>query len=536
MTQDEAKRSWSYGLAIATLALACVLLGAVNVWRWVEGRRAVEASRVNASAASPGPGTDPAQGGPAQVGTPGEPDAGDPSRKERRPSPGDTPPGGNGHTGSATGAGAEGKPFPTPAGAAPGEEGTPLANPHPAGSMEPPGAVAPQNARPSEAVAGASHPPAAGAAVPEKSRADDESPAGADPSDRTPPALSHLRFDPAVVEGGSATTLTIEATDGLSGVKSVRGEIGSPGGSAVLPLWLQDSQDGRSFTYVVNIPPSAEAGVWFVKWLYLTDVANNSALIQAGSPKTAPPGGTFSVSSRESDSIAPDVVGVTFAQEAIETEDWNVVRAEVGDDLSGVTAVSGACRSPAGFALVPFTCALNAGTGLWEGNVMIPESADCGVWSVQQLTAKDKAGNTTHLTAESPLLAQAGFAVARPLCDGSPPTLEAFTLSQAVVASDAGAEILLGAAVQDVGSGAATLTGWFEGPVTEGGQRTRADFTCAADPEHADAPWTGKVSVPRFAPKGMWKLRSILLEDKARNVREYTPADPVMAGGVFEVR
>jgi hypothetical protein len=516
MTQDQSKRPWGFGLAVATLALACVILGAINIRRWLETRRrAVETLDANSSPASADP--LPSDPGPVPSGPSDESGAmargkGDVQGAEHDPSP-------------LLAAGA-----PPETAGSPG--GADLTSPTVHGSPQPVTGetVAPrQEGLPSEA----------GAASPEASRTpEEETPAGSDASsDRTPPVLGPLRFEPAVVEGGSATTLTIQATDTLSGVKSVRGEIQSPSGSATLPIGLQETQDGHSFTYVMNIPPAAETGVWFVKWLHLTDVANNSALIQAASARLAPPGGTFSVSSSESDSIPPDVVEVSFDKEEIEDEDWNLIRVEVRDDLSGVASVTGACRSPSGSALIPFTCALNAESGLWEGNIMLPESAACGVWSVQQLSAKDKAGNTTHLTAESRTLGHVGFTVApRANCDSSPPTLDGFALSQTIVPGDVATEILVSATVHDEGSGAASMTGWFEGPVSEGGQPTKNYFNCTPDPENPEAPWTGKVLVPQFAPKGLWKVRVIRLEDKARNAREYTPGDPVLSGGAFEVR
>jgi len=534
MIRDESKR-WGYGLTIAALALACVILGAINVWRWLETRRRAVESGVAAhvSSADPVP-----SGGAVPTGESGHRDAGpeagpaDPSRENRLVTRKEGDVQGGEHDPSPLQAAG----MPPEAAGSPG--GADLTSPTASGSSPPviDDTVAPRQAGlPSEARA----------ASPEESRTpeaspapEEETPADADTtSDRTPPVLGQLRFEPAVVEGGSATTLTIQATDSLSGVKSARGEIQSPSGSAALPLWLQQTKDGNSFTYVVKIPASAETGVWFLKWLHLTDVANNSALIQAASATTAPPGGTFSVSSSESDSIPPDVVEISFDKEEIEDEGWNLIRVEVRDDLSGVASVTGACRSPSGSALIPFTCALNAESGLWEGNVMLPENSACGTWSVQQLSAKDKAGNTTHLTADSRTLGHAGFTVApRANCDSSPPTLDAFVLSQTIVPGDVATEILITATVHDEGSGAASMTGWFEGPVTEGGQPTKNYFNCTPDPEHLEAPWTGKVLVPQFAPKGPWKVRVIRLEDKAKNAREYTPSDPVLSGGAFEVR
>src|SRR5262249_34001451 len=140
---------------------------------------------------------------------------------------------------------------------------------------------------------------------------DDGSDANAPDSDRTPPTLQMIRFDPPMVEGGGAVTLTVQASDDLSGVKSVKGEVRSPNGSAVLPVLLQAAGGGAS-SNAISIPREAESGVWFMKWMSLTDGARNSTLIQANTPAGAPSGGSFSVFSSESDSTAPDVIQVWF--------------------------------------------------------------------------------------------------------------------------------------------------------------------------------------------------------------------------------
>jgi len=197
----------------------------------------------------------------------------------------------------------------------------------------------------------------------------------------------------------------------------------------------------------------------------------------------------------------------------------------------------GACQSPSKAALIWFTCALNPTSGSWEGDVQVPKDADCGAWGIQQLSVQDKAGNTTLLKSDSPLVARAGFQVAfRADCDSTAPTLDAFNLSPTTVSSATATEIQVTATVHDDGSGAVTMTGWFEGPAASGGQAPKNYFRCSPNPNDPAAPWTGTIQVPQLAAKGTWKVGVIRLEDKAHNSREYTSADPVVLGRVFEVQ
>ncbi len=356
-------------------------------------------------------------------------------------------------------------------------------------------------------------------------------------SDRTPPLLHAFRFDPPVVEGGSVTTLTVQASDDQSGVKSFRGEIRSPNGLATLWFGSQDSGNGIVSTLTIALPLEAETGVWYVSWISMIDGADNSSLVRASSPATAPPGGTLTVSSPESDSAAPEVRQVWFDQTTVGDGEKNVIGIEARDDRSGVASIMGACQSPSRSALIWFKCAQNEGSGIWEGDVPIPRNADCGEWVVHHLEAKDKAGNTTVLSANSPLLARASFQVSSGAdCDSSPPTFEAFDLSPKVVSNETAAEILVTATVHDDGTGTAAMSGWFEGPVSSGGQIPKNFFYCSPAPKDPEAPWTCKVQVPQLAAWGTWKVGVIRLQDKALNSREYTAADPVVSGRVFEVQ
>jgi len=356
-------------------------------------------------------------------------------------------------------------------------------------------------------------------------------------SDHTPPVLKLLSFDPPVVEGGKVTKLTVKASDDLSGVKGVRGEIRSPNRSALLPFGTGETGSGDVSTFAIKIPPQAESGVWYISWISLTDGAANSSLFQAGGPAAAPPGGTLTVSSSESDSTPPEVVQIWFDKAMVSGGEKNAIRVEARDDSSGVASIIGACQSRFATALLWFTCTLNPESGIWEGDVLIPRNADCGEWVVQQLVAKDKAGNTTLLSGDSPPLGQAGFSVSsRNDCDSTPPTLDEFDLSRTIVSSETSNEIVATATIYDEGSGAASKSGWFEGPVSTGGQVPKSYFQCAPVPNDPAAPWTCRILVPQLAAVGTWRVGVIRLEDRAHNFRQYTHVDPVVSNLIFEVQ
>ncbi len=364
-----------------------------------------------------------------------------------------------------------------------------------------------------------------------------KTPVEADPtSDRTPPVLQSLGFDPREVAGGSATTLLVQVSDDLSGVKSVWGMLRSASGAAMLQFGPQGQSDGNLTAFRISIPAEAETGVWYVSMLDLTDQAGNSD-VQRYTAATVPAGGTLRVVSSESDSTAPEVLQIWVEKASVDGGEKNAVRIEARDDRSGVASIMGFFQNPTKSAQIWFTCALNEGSGYWEGSVPVPANADCGEWTLQYLKAVDNAGNIAYLQGNVPPMAGVGFRVSGGTdCDSSPPTLEAFELSPTVVSNQAATEILITATVRDVGTGAVSMTGWFEGPVSTSGETPKNYFFCSPNRSNPDAPWTGKIMVPQYAPKGTWKVGTIRLQDKALNFRQYSSADPVVAGVVFEVQ
>ena len=575
-------RLWIGRLLIAGVVVECLVLGAVHVRRWIgNDHRIGGASGVPMPGAEPREGPSPSPPSPSpQVaptrdpGSPGErrtsadgrsdPDgggrtgtqaAGDVRRGNSNPGPSvaDGPSGGTGSSGAMDPAkapqGAAGVAVPgmnarplTASGAAPpGGSSTPASGRagFPSGgtvgpSVSPPMPGMPVAGRDADA-SGAPKPDEDGPAEPDKP---DEDGSGEDDSgaDSTPPVLESLRFDPAQIEGGSVTMLTVQASDAKSAMKSVWGEVRSPNRSAALSFGSNVS-GGTVFNFPISLPRSAQTGTWYVAWLSLTDGAGNAKLIQAASASAAPPGGTFAAFSSESDATPPEVLQVWFDRSAVGPGEKNAIMVQARDDRSGVASVMGACQSPSKSALIWFSGALNDDSGTWVGDVTVPKTADCGEWVLLNLAVKDKAGNTTLLQADSPLLGRAGFRVASGSdCDFAAPTLDAFDLSPAIVLSGTATEIVVTAKVYDVGSGAATMTGWFEGPAQAGGQSPKNYFTCLPDPHDPDAPWTGKIQVPQLAARGTWKVGAIRLEDKAKNSRTYTSADPVVSGRVFQVQ
>jgi hypothetical protein len=353
-------------------------------------------------------------------------------------------------------------------------------------------------------------------------------------SDRHPPVLAYLRFDPPEIRDGNLATLSVGATDDLSGVKFVFGTVRSPSEAAIIPFTAQDEAGTGVFTTRIAIPRQAETGDWFVGSLQIVDKADNP-LNLAFAKATVPAGGSLRVTSDDSDSVAPTVHRVSVDKATVAAGEKVQILVDVDDDRSGVASVTGTFQSPTKSAFVPFGCRDN-GDSTWVGDVSIPASANCGEWTLGQLRVADKANNTAYLTSDAPEVGTVAFVVTGGGgCDSEPPVVDGVSVSPAVVSNAAASEVVLSFTIHDDGSGVGSLSGRIEGPVSATGQVPKIFFAWASDPQHPDAPITTKIPVPQFAARGTWSIVLVQVMDKARNTRTYNKNDPALAGGSFTV-
>ena len=354
-------------------------------------------------------------------------------------------------------------------------------------------------------------------------------------SDRRSPVLQSLRFDPQEIKDGGKALLYVEATDDLSGIKAVYGSVRSPSGAALVPFSARDATGGGVFSATIAIPARGETGDWFVANLQLIDKAEN-ALALSFVRATVPEGGALRVVSDDSDSTAPTVHRVSVVKGSVDAGERNQIVVDIDDDRSGVAQVTGAFQSPSKAAFIPFTCAHIGESPTWEGDVAIPENADCGEWTLRQLRVVDKANNSAFLSMDAPQVGHVSFLVSGGgECDAEPPVIDALYFSPTVVSNATAAEILVTVRAHDGQSGVGSLSGWIEGPVSVNGQAPRIYFECVPDPNDGGGAMTKRIIVPQFAAKGTWRVVLAQVADKARNTRAYNRDDPALRDATFTV-
>jgi len=346
-------------------------------------------------------------------------------------------------------------------------------------------------------------------------------------TDTAPPQLGGAEFIPAQVQDDGETMFAAIVTDNLSGVRSVSGVIASPSGAL---QGFAGQREGETDRWVsrIKIPRDAAEGTWAVKYLTLSDNANNSVNLNQNSGL---PQATFRVTSSASDSAAPSLKGVYLERNAMNAGERNTVFVQTDDDKSGVSLVSGVFVSPSRQARIGFGCRQGGG-GVWECVVAPPACLDCGAWKLEQIQLQDKANNMATFRADNPLVQAITLDISGDKCDAGPPNLIALSVSPLVVSNAEGGTIQVQAQVQDDACGVASLSGQAVPTGAQGGgQRIYFSFQPSQDGQN----FFGQIVVPKHAAKGTWAIGWIQALDKGHNLKAYSSNDPVVSRVTFRV-
>jgi hypothetical protein len=347
-------------------------------------------------------------------------------------------------------------------------------------------------------------------------------------SDTHAPTLISVMFNPPEVHDGEETTLLVSATDDLSGVRSISGTIMAPSG-AVQGFALQREAETERYVAKITVPKDAAEGVWSVNYLSLIDNASNAATItaaQGGLPGTA----SFKVVSSRSDASGPSLKALWIERPAMKAGEKNTIFITAEDDKSGVNLVSGVFISPAKHARIGFVC--RPGSGSWECELSTPACIDCGDWQLEQVQLQDKANNMTTISASNPLVANLRVNITGDRCDSTPPALQSIVLDRAVVPNIEESVITISATASDDSCGIMSMSGQVTGPATGGAApRLYFSFTPAGDPI-----WVGRITVPKLAAKGMWRISWIQVLDQGHNLKTYSQGDPALGAAAFLVQ
>jgi len=352
----------------------------------------------------------------------------------------------------------------------------------------------------------------------------------ADPnSDTTPPQLIAVEFNPPQIHDGEETMLIITADDDISGIRGISGTLTSPTGKALQGFAQQREGESKRYISRVTIPKDAEEGTWKISFLNMSDLATNMSTLNFAQG-TIPPNAVLKVISSRSDSSPPTLRAVSIGRRAMHTGESNSLFIEAEDDKSGVRLVSAVFVSPAKQARLGYGCKKGDGDN-WECSVTPPECLDCGEWQLEQVQMQDNANNYTTVRADNPLVAAVRLNIAGATCDSGPPVIQNLALDKPFLAISQGdLTMTVRVQVSDDSCGIGGLSGQVTGPGTNAGT------FFAFSPEGGEGSWVGTFRLDPKAPRGIWKVQSVTVNDKGQNLRIYYASDPVLARGQFVVK
>lgn len=109
--------------------------------------------------------------------------------------------------------------------------------------------------------------------------------------DNTPPQMTSIQLNPTVVSNAtdSVIQVTITATDDLSGVRDISGQVMGPPQGGQKPYYFQLSKTAEPTTFVgtFTVRKLSAKGVWKVVWVSVTDNANNLKTYSTADPLLA---------------------------------------------------------------------------------------------------------------------------------------------------------------------------------------------------------------------------------------------------------
>lgn len=250
--------------------------------------------------------------------------------------------------------------------------------------------------------------------------------------DTVPPTIQSITFSPSTVDvstGPQTVTLEIRITDAASGLNLT----GSSSGIGVRPVMAPANytqwrtiltstslssgtvNDGV-YRLPITIPQYSQSGTWRVGIVQLKDNAGNELFASNNFNSGALPSATLQVlSSSPVDIIAPQVSSLTISPAFVNVTNSSqtvTVTATVTDSLAGVEEQFGcyvflgsASGGQSQFAWLSRTSGTPQ-SGLYRGNVTLPQFSEIGTWRPSSLLCRDQANNQLSISGQTEFLAR----------------------------------------------------------------------------------------------------------------------------------
>ena len=372
-------------------------------------------------------------------------------------------------------------------------------------------------------------------------------------ADTTPPVIKSISVDKKMGTNGDNITVTIDASDDISGIKMIRAYYTAPTGSSSKAIYLNKNAEGK-YTGVVTIGQNDEIGMWKISFVTLVDNASNSIDV-CNTERSSNPGsgilqdlssGGFEVSGTTPDTNPPVIKSISVDKKMGTNGDNITVTIDASDDISGIKMIRAYYTAPTGSASKAIYLNKNA-EGKYTGVVTIGQNDEIGMWKISFVTLVDNASNSIDVCnterSSNPGsgilqdLSSGGFEVSGTTPDTNPPVIKSISVDKKMGTN--GDNITVTIDASDDISGIKMIRAYYTAPT---GSASKAIYLN----KNAEGKYTGVVTIGQNDEIGMWKISFVTLVDNASNSiyvcnteRSSNPGSGILqdlSSGGFEVK
>ena len=347
-------------------------------------------------------------------------------------------------------------------------------------------------------------------------------------SDSTEPVLHEIEIDKTRATKGEEILITAEASDDISGIKSISISFKAPSGSASKYTYLNKDSDGK-YRGTLDIGDYYAEGIWKAEIIKLEDNAGNSYSLLNNELFSSPgfennvlmdlSHMNFEVYGTLEDNTEPVLTNIEIDKTRATKGEEILIAAEASDDISGIKSISIWFKAPSGSAS-KYTYLNKDSDGKYRGKLDIGDYYAEGIWKAEIIKLEDNAGNS-YSVFNNELFSSPGFEnnvlmdlnhmnfeVYDTLSDFTNPVLHNINIDKNEVWR--GKQIIFTAQASDDISGINNITVFMDSPndnVTKFVYLKR----------DSDGNFTGIFKPDRYDAEGIWKVSMIDLEDNAGN-------------------
>ena len=338
---------------------------------------------------------------------------------------------------------------------------------------------------------------------------------GVDPSglvrpyvaDVTAPVLHDIQIDNTLVNAGDNITITIDASDDISKIKSF----------SVVFFNKENGKEYRRISNIENpltltfsISEFEEAGTFELTSLYIDDNQGNYSeysSIPTGDAYKLPKSISFTVNyNSKTDNEIPIFRNISVQSQNVEAGETVTVTLDAEDKGSGLknfTVVFTNKENDREYRIISDNPRSLSFT--------ISKYETAGTFQLTTLWIDDNAGNFAEYSEEDEEIKNVYFSVGEnPEADLEAPVFKSITIDKTQI--KAGETVIVSLEAEDLGSGISHFSLWFKNQ--ENGREIYAEST-------KDNPYKLVVKTSEYEPSGNFELSTLWIDDKAGNYKDY---------------